>query len=342
MKVVLATALPLLSFMIIISSATESSFAQMEEPRVMSAKKGEDFSKWSNLVEQRQSQNYDEKRHQIETGVLLLRIGEIDRVVGSVELDFWFWAIIEQEDDPMNFEQEKPEFNFINARDIEYSNETVEPHLYEVQVKGTFFNEMEFNDFPFERLNMAIEVEPIRPYTSDLAYFVIDPDSHIDRTAKVPGWETGEYQITVEEYEYDETDIFPRFTAEFAVERSVLGSFVKYIFPVSMITGLSLLIFYIPENFTPRIYLTAPLLLSLIYLHQGALDDIPPVGYMTMFDKVMLINYSLFITAIGSLAIQMKSHVTHNDNDKVKRINNRMRYIIPVIISVGIIIIFTT
>ena len=135
-------------------------------------------------------------------------------------------------------------------------------------------------------------------------------------------------------------DIFPRFTAEFAVERSVLGSFVKYIFPVSMITGLSLLIFYIPENFTPRIYLTAPLLLSLIYLHQGALDDIPPVGYMTMFDKVMLINYSLFITAIGSLAIQMKSHVTHND--KVKRINNRMRYIIPAIISVGIIIIFTT
>ncbi|NND85853.1 MAG: hypothetical protein HKM23_00695 [Nitrosopumilus sp.] len=250
--------------------------------------------------------------------------------------------IVEQDDDPIDFTNELPEFNFINARDVEYSNITIEPHLYEVQVKGTFFNEMEFEDFPFERLIMAVEVEPVRPYTSDLSYMVIDPDSHIDKTVKVPGWETGDYQIRVEEYAYDETDQFPRFTAEFVVERSVLGSFVKYIFPVSMITGLSLLIFYIPDNFTPRIYLTAPLLLLLIYLHQGALDDIPPVGYMTMFDKVMLINYSLFITAIGSLAIQMKSHVTHSDHKKVKQINDRMRYIIPAIIVVGIIVIFGT
>ena len=342
MKITHALTLGMFLFVITMPSGILNASGEMEEPSAMHAMKGEDLSEWSELIDQRRNQSYDGERHQFETGILLLRIGEIDRVVGSVELDFWFWVIVEQDDDPIDFTKELPEFNFINARNLEYTNITVEPHLYEVQVKGTFFNEMEFEDFPFERLIMAIEVEPVRPYTSDLAYFVIDPDSDIDETAKVPGWETGEYQLRVEEYAYDETDQFPRFTAEFAVERSVIGSFVKFVFPVSMITGLSLLIFYIPQNFTPRIYLTAPLLLSMVYLHQGALDEIPPVGYMTLFDKIMLINYSLFINAIGSLAIQMKSHVTHEDQNRVEAINNKMRYFIPAIIGVGIMFIIAT
>ena len=61
------------------------------------------------------------------------------------------------------------------------------------------------------------------------------------------------------------------------------------------------MIFWIPENFTPRIYLTAPLLLSLVYLHRATVGEIPSVGYMTMFDKIMTIYYVLFLNSLVSL-----------------------------------------
>ncbi len=145
--------------------------------------------------------------------------------------------------------------------------------------------------------------------------------------------------IEVTDFFYDEQDTFSRYSAHYFVERSIIGSFVKNLFPVIMITGLSLLIFFIPENFTPRIYLTAPLLLSLVYLHQGVLKEIPPVGYLTIFDNVMLINYTLFINAIGSLALQMRVHVTTKNPTTIKKINSTMRYFIPIIIGVGLLFI---
>ena len=45
--------------------------------------KGEDLSEWTELIDQKRNQSYDGERHQFETGILLLRIGEIDRGDGS-------------------------------------------------------------------------------------------------------------------------------------------------------------------------------------------------------------------------------------------------------------------
>ena len=303
------------------------------------ASSNEDMVKYMYLHDEYATLEYDEHPFKYPVGITLTRIGEIDREVGSYEADFWFFIEIYNEDSPIDFTKNPPKFDFTNAREIEMDAEWIEPHFYEVRVRGTFFNEMDFSKYPFERLNLLIEVEPVTPYESNQFQFVLDPNAEIDITAKVPGWNTGQFELAVSEHMYDEDEIFSRFIANFIVERSVTGSFVKSILPVSLITGLSLLIFFIPENFTPRIYLTAPLLLSLVYLHQGALHEIPPVGYMTIFDKIMVINFALFVNAIGSLAIQMKLHVLDKDSVRVKKVNNIMRMFIPIIIGVGVIII---
>ena len=64
---------------------------------------------------------------------------------------------------------------------------------------------------------------------------------------------------------------FSRLVVTFEIWHELLGIFLRTILPVFIITGISLIIFFIPENFTPRIYLTAPLLLAMVYLHQGML-----------------------------------------------------------------------
>jgi hypothetical protein len=306
------------------------------------AASNDDMERYMYLVDEYALLNYDELPIKYPIGITLTRIGAIDSEVGSYEADFWLWVEIFNEDSPIDFTANPPEFDFTNAGEIDMDSELIEPHYYEVRIRGTFFNEMDFRHYPFEKLNLIIEVEPKAPNDIEQLQLVLDPTSEIDSTAKVLGWNTGSFELNTVDHAYDKDEIFSRFTANFIVERSAYGSVIKNILPVSLITGLSLLIFYIPENFTPRIYLTAPLLLSLVYLHQSSLDEIPPVGYMTIFDKIMLINFALFVNAIVSLAIQMKINVIDGDSVKVKKVNNLMRLFIPVIVVVGVIIILMT
>lgn len=322
-----------ISSLLVVPTSYDYIFAQIDKISVV---ENSEMQKYMYLLEEYESLEYI----QIPVGITLTRIGEIDREVGSYEADFWFWMEIFDGDSPVDFTENPPKFDFINAREVKLDAELIEPHFYEVRVRGTFFNEMDFTHYPFEKLNLLIEVEPQTPNDISQWKFVLDPTSEIDVTAKVPGWKTGAFEISTIEHSYDEDETFSRFTANFIVERSVTGSIVKNILPVSLITGLSLLIFFIPENFTPRIYLTAPLLLSLVYLHQGALDEIPPVGYMTIFDKIMVINFALFVNAILSLAIQMKFHAEQKTH-LVKRTNSIMRLLIPVIIALGLVFIIS-
>ena len=315
--------------LLLIPISYDSAFAQVDRIAVLD---NSEMEQYMYLLDEYQ----DLEDIEIPVGITLTRIGEIDREVGSYEADFWFWMEIFDENSPVDFTKNPPAFDFINAREVKLDAESVEPHFYEVRVRGTFFNEMDFTLYPFEKLNLLIEVEPQLPNDISKWKFVLDPTSEIDVTAKVPGWNTGAFELTAVEHSYDADETYSRFTANFIVERSVIGSLVKSILPVSLITGLSLLIFFIPENYTPRIYLTAPLLLSLVYLHQGALDEIPPVGYMTIFDKIMVINFALFVNAIVSLAIQMKFHSEHKEI-LVKKVNSTMRLFIPIIIAIGLI-----
>ena len=62
---------------------------------------------------------------------------------------------------------------------------------------------------------------------------------------------------------------------------------------------------------------------------------------MAIFDKIMIINFAIFINAILSLAIQMKFH-TENKEYIVTKVNGIMRMFIPIIIVAGILYIVAT
>ena len=330
----------ILSLVVLVPSITGSSFAQIKEPDVMTGYQNNIIEKYMYLKDQRAEQEHaDGSPSKYETGVHLLGIGKIDKSEGTYELDFWFWVNVNEENDPVDFTMTKPEFDFVNAKKIELKSEVIEPHYYETRVQGTFRNAMDFRDFPFEELNLMVTVEPTAPSTAENVIFILDPESIIDSSASVPGFEVGVFEIKTEKYTYTDGEVYDRFIADFTVERSSTGALFKNLFPITLIAGLSLMVFWIPENFTPRIYLTAPLLLSLVYLHRATVGEIPSVGYMTLFDKIMTIYYVLFLNSLLSLGIQMRYHVTHKDDEKVKKINRIMRYFVPIIIGAGLLFI---
>jgi len=275
-----------------------------------------------------------------DVSILLINVGTIDKNQGSYELDFWYTIISED----IDFTKiPPPEIDFTNGIIEERSSQFTEEHYYEERIRGKFFGEMDFRNFPFETIVLDVELEPVRPWTISHGVFNVDPDSGIDYTANVPGWilEKSNFEVVNHSYE-DEEETYSRFMANFTVERSSVSSFLKSLLPVLLITGLSISIFWVPENFTPRIYLTAPLLLALIYFHQNALNTIPPLGYMTLFDKIMIIVYSLLGNSILAIVVQMRLQTKYNDKKKTEKANSIMRYFLPIIMAIGVMGILLT
>jgi len=267
-------------------------------------------------------------------GITLANVGQIDRKNGEYFLDFWVYIESENQD----FIKNPPKLEFLNGQINKISSEYVESEYYEARINGNFHNNMDFHNFPFEEITLKISIEPSIPQNIDRVRFSSDEfSSVIDDAANIPGWDMLKPEFMIVKHQYDD-DTYSRFIVEYGAEKPILGTALRTLLPVTIITAISLIIFFIPENFTPRIYLTAPLLLALVYLHTSNLDYLPPLGYLTVFDKIMIIYYALFVNSILTLGIQMRIHVTHKDDQKIKKVNNIQLILVPVIIVVGIIL----
>jgi len=309
----------------------------LDEPTTMRSSDGS-LQDYYYLSEERQKLRYDGPPSNYDTGIKLIRVDKLDNEQGAYEMVFLHWVRINEEGDPTNFVEEKPFFNYINADHIVIESEHAETHYFEQKVIGHFHGPMDFTNFPFEQVSLQIVFEPQIHYDVNKVNFVLDPKSSIDPLATVPGFSLGEFFLEKTEHLNDgvEGGIYSRVMASFTVERSNVGSFLTIILPATMITALAMLTFYIPSNYTPRIYLTAPLLLALVYLHRTVLSEIPTVSYATMFDKIMVIDYSIFVIAITSLAIQMRYNTLYKDDETEKRINRIMFLLVPVVVVIEI------
>jgi hypothetical protein len=258
-------------------------------------------------------------------GVNLLNVGKIDLQTGSYDLDFYLWVSSEKAD----FTKTKPQFELMNGR-ATIEPIVVEPHYYEARVKGTFLKNMDFHQYPFEKLNLTIEVEGIEPVNQIV--FVPDYDaSGIDDLINIPGWNlTGDSAI-VTEHQYLDGNSYSRYIFSLTIERFFLSSFLKTIFPVVIITTIAMLAFWMsPTSFAPRIGLGASTLLAAVAAHLNAANQLPPIGYLTLLDKIMIIAYALFLNNLLSMVIQMR-FIDHDKKEEAIRINSRMRKLMPVI-----------
>jgi len=262
-------------------------------------------------------------------GVYLVNIGKIDVQTGSYDLDFYVWFA--SSDPGTDFTKEKPRFDFTNGLRFTADPMRIEPSYYEARVRGTFIKNMDFRNYPFDRQQVTIEVEGFE--TVDRLVFVPDEQaSGFDGLINVPGWNLGGSRSDVTVHEYPDSK-YSRYVFTFVIERAALSSFLKTIFPVIIITTIAMLAFWMsPTNFVPRIGLAASTLLAAVAAHLNATNQLPPIGYLTFIDKIMIIVYALFLNNLLSMVMQMRL-VDHKKEQEAVKVNARMRRLMPVIIG---------
>lgn len=270
------------------------------------------------------------------TGIIITNIGDVDQKNGHYWMDFIMFIESENTD----FIQNPPSLSFVNGRNIVLSDELYEQGYYEVRVQGEFFNEFDYTLFPFQEIFLKVQVEPKIP--NDINYIILEPvDSEpLDKTLKIHGWSIIDSDSYSTIHTYPDGMQFSRFTSGVWLSHEPIGIMLSTILPVTILTAIAMFIFFIPDNFTPRIYLTAPLLLAVVYWHQSNLSHLPVLGYLTLFDKIILVYYALFMNAILSLALQMKTHTLNQDHSLLRQINRRHALFLPIILVGGIFLLW--
>jgi hypothetical protein len=301
-------------------------------------------------------------------GINLLRIGQIDRVDGSFRADLWLWiepsdSMKERSIDMTKLvEGKNPKewFDFTNGENIAVIASNDEHDFIEIRVQGTFYSEYDFRNYPFEKLDLSIEVE--NNIISDNVYTDLWHSAFVesriisDQSLKAP--EIDDLRITsktvIHTYDFEDAplDTYCRFIAIFSVSENFNNSFATKIFPIILLTSLGLMPLWMGKEHVPRIILATFLLGSLLFFVNSVTSILPALNYATLYHKIFTVSYALFGLSITTSVIQLriaskleKDGKTEERKDLNEKILKKLRktrtiskILIPVIIVIGIII----
>jgi len=226
------------------------------------------------------------------------------------------------------------DFEFINgapSKDLIYNT----TDYLEYRVRGDFIKTFDFARYPFETHELTVELEH-KNLNASYLQFRTDPSSNIDETANVAGWNIGSLETLATEHSYGD-EAYSRFVFSVSLARPAVSSFIKSALPISVITTISLLAFFIsPQNFAQRIGLGVTTLLSATAFHLSLISGIPPTGYLTLADRMMLSVYVIFLYNLSASVYIMKL-VDGKKTEQAERFNRKALRILPILIIILVI-----
>ena len=267
---------------------------------------------------------------QVKAGVWIISVDKVDLAGGTYSVDFYLWFA---------YNGTPPNFEFINGAPTRIEK-TVEREGYvEYRVKATFVQQYDFKNFPFDtqQLNIIIEDK-----TQDITQLIFVPDteqSGLDSQAYIVGWQLKEFGYESYAHEYP-GEAYSRLVFTISIQREVFPVFMKNFVPITLITLISLLSFAVTiQNYSQRISIGITTLFSAVAYHLATLGSLPPLSYLTLFDRVMLAIYSLFLYNIG-VSVQGMRLVDRKQIEKAVEFENRAQKLLP-IVALLLIILYT-
>ncbi|MCS4541453.1 MAG: hypothetical protein HY929_03900 [Euryarchaeota archaeon] len=268
--------------------------------------------------------SFSEPSQPVEVGIWLVNIEKFELSTGSYNIDFYLWFKWQGNLSPKNYE-------FMNGRTTSIDTRVDRSDYTEFRIRGTFLKTLSFKNYPFDEHVLTIEIEDKLNPIENLVYVPDLKESGIDPSINIPGWNLKEWSVNVVKHQYPGNETYSRFIFEFVLARSTLSSVLKTVVPILIITCIAMLAFVIsPANFGQRIGLGVTTLMSAVAFHLALSGQIPPIGYLTLADKIMLTVYALFLYSLATTARIMRL-VDQKQMEKAEEINKKAIKLVPII-----------
>ena len=274
----------------------------------------------------------------VEVGIWLVNVEKVDLAASSFKLDFYLWFRFDPSEISLSAVEE---FEFINGAPTKYEIAADEGEGYlEYRVRGDFIKAFDFTQYPFENQELSVQLEHKCLDASQLIY-VSDSSSTIDPEATVAGWDIASFETSIDEHSYG-SEAYSRFVSTVVLQRPTLSAFIKSVLPISVITTIALLAFFIsPNNFAQRIGLGVTTLLSATAFHLSLVNGIPPTGYLTFADRMMIAIYAIFLYNL-SVSVYIMRLVDKKQTEDAAIFNKKALRLLPMLIVSVIIVLIVT
>jgi len=268
---------------------------------------------------------------EVKVGVWLINVEKVDLAASTFKLDFYIWFKFDPDKISL---QEVKEFEFVNGAPTRYEV-TAEKGYLEYRIKGDFFKTFDFTKYPFENQKLNLQIEHKNLDTTKLVYVPDEEESNIDSEANVAGWSISSFEVGTVTHSYGD-ESFSRFVSSVVLQRPLFSSIFKSVMPIAVITTIALLAFFVsPKNFAQRIGLGVTTLLSATAFHLSLLNGIPPTGYLTFADKMMIFVYIIFLYNL-SVSVLIMRYVDLKKDEAAEKINMKALKILPFLILCGV------
>ena len=252
------------------------------------------------------------KAQKVQVGFYLLNAGRLDLERSDLPLDFYLWVSYNG--------TSTPKFEFINSRDALIAQQTSQftpspnalfQNTTSFRVTGNFEQDLDMSHYPFEKHQITMVMEDteedlsVRQYIADPAGPVTDPEF------RIIGWNIGECRVSVATHTYASSfgivdapvRDYSQVVLSLTVSRSRGIMFVKMFVPVVLFMIIAMMGLTFPiDNLNQKVSLTVASLFSSVAYHVNLAKSMPPVGYLTFVDRLMIGQYAvLFLTLVTAI-----------------------------------------
>lgn len=249
----------------------------------------------------------------VKIGFFLLSGGKLDFVSSSIALDFYLW---------LNYTGSgTPTFEFLNSKnyliekqteEIPYPGTSINYVVY--RVKGTFDQQFDLKNYPFDRFVVRIFFEDTEKVFEDRIYVQDTRESGMDPMFHILGWEVKEFFITSRRHIYDTNfgtplkegkESYSQVECSLQISRNHGIIFVKMVTPAILFLMIAVLGVVLPiDQLSQKISLCVASLFSSVAYHLSLSQGLPPIGYLTFVDKMMIGNYcAIFLNLLFTITM---------------------------------------
>lgn len=249
---------------------------------------------------------------QVYTGIYLNKVVALDLKENTYWMDFYLWFRWKGEPDPTaTFELMNTHEKWVNAMVAESETPRKLPggwNYQEYHIEQKFYSPFRFNAYPLDEQILRISIED-KSHTNAVLRYVPDAvNSTYNPDIFISGWKINSHALEQIDHTYNTNfgqigkapETYSRLNFDIRMTRSprMLHMF-KLFLPIVIILIMVFVIFFIPISFfDSRVEIAITGLLSMIALQMVLNDALPPVGYLTLTDKIYYFSYFVVMCAL--------------------------------------------
>jgi len=261
----------------------------------------------------------------VKVGIYVLNIGKLDTSSGAYTVDFYLSFTSDTPSDPGKFE-------FSNGRATSTDQSENEPTSKFYRIQAALVSNLDMSKYPFDKHNLTIEIEDKEQTINSQIYQVYLPDSGLDPAVSLPGWDITGWNAQVTQHNYALWDTtFSKYVFNIQIQRAGIAAILKTILPAFIIVLVGLLsLLLAPDKIIPRLTLNTGAFTGAVLFHLNMTSSLPPLGYLTLGDRFMLINYvALTLTLVSTLWALY--YLDKKQQPKADRVHKTALYIVPIL-----------